>query len=194
MPKLTPDKCFKCKKQKKASSDVMVKKGWYACDCNSLNYDLLVKESKQRKYTSDDLSTLSDLGIDNVSFAIAGPPAIKKNSQRIVSMGKTYKLKPSILYETWAARTFKALAIIKKRLITEVGFKTLTGPFNLEAHFYRDTRHIADLSNLYEGIQDCMTVMGIIEDDHLIESHDRSRKHYSKTRPRIEIILSNFKG
>lgn len=37
------------------------------------------------------------------------------------------------------------------------------------------SKHLADISNLYELPQDCLTKAGIIEDDRLIKHHDSSR-------------------
>ena len=38
------------------------------------------------------------------------------------------------------------------------------------------SQRLPDLSNLYELPQDCLTEAGVIHDDHLICSHDLSRR------------------
>ena len=43
------------------------------------------------------------------------------------------------------------------------------------------SQRLPDLSNLYELPQDCLTAAGVIEDDHLICSHDLSRRLPAKS-------------
>lgn len=65
-------------------------------------------------------------------------------------------------------------------------------PVNVCFTFYRATRHIVDLSNLYELPQDALQKAGILENDALIESHDGSRKRYDPKNPRTEIVITPF--
>lgn len=48
--------------------------------------------------------------------------------------------------------------------------------------------NLPDLSNLYELPQDCLTMAGIIDDDHLICAHDGSRRMPGKENW-LEVIL-----
>lgn len=184
--KFVAPKCPVCKIKQQASSETAWKKGNYACRCNSVDYS---KTQKQRKEDPIELEDCQELiNGEEVKFIVTGPPAIKKNSPRIVKMGKTISIRPSILYEVWASRALKQLSIQWYNSI----LSPIKGKVWMEAHYYRDTRRIADLSNLHEGIQDCLTTVGVWMDDSQIESHDGSRKHYDKDNPRIEITLRRY--
>ena len=56
------------------------------------------------------------------------------------------------------------------------------------------SKHLPDLSNLYELPQDCLTKAKVIQDDRLIQSHDGSRiKVSSKGKYYLDIELYSFK-
>ncbi len=65
------------------------------------------------------------------------------------------------------------------------------GKLRLQVVFYFQNRSSeSDLSALYEGIQDELQVMGVIENDKHIFSHDGSTKIFSETeRQRTEVSL-----
>lgn len=174
-------KCPVCNRVQKASSALQHKKGNYACACNSVDYSKATEYRKQHRFQEDDCSELKP-GVE-YKFTIPGNPVVKKNSQRVVMHG----IRPSVLYEVWAAR---ALKIIMKQW---EGLTPIKGPVHMEAHYYKDTKRESDLSNLHEGIQDCLTVAGVWIDDTIVESHDGSRKHVDKKNPRIEVTLRKFK-
>jgi Holliday junction resolvase RusA-like endonuclease len=172
--------CPECKKNRVARSENLMNKGLYLCECNSVDYQKFHKENKDRVNSN----LVSDW--DEFTITIQGNPAVKKNSPKIIKMGKTYSIRTSDIYDEWAA---KALFQLEKQ---KPGF-TIDSPVHVEAHFYRNTKVRADLSNLYEGFQDCFTLSGIWVDDMLIESHDGSRKHYDKENPRIEVTVKKYK-
>lgn len=172
--------CEVCGKNKVARSETLMNRGLYTCSCNSVDYQQYYKDNKSRELTN----AVEDW--DEFTIVIEGNPSVKKNSPKIIKMGKTYSIRTSDIYDEWAS---KALFQIDKQKPTF----TIDAPVHVEAHFYRNTKVRADLSNLYEGFQDCFTLAGIWSDDTLVESHDGSRKHYDKERPRIEIIVRKFK-
>jgi len=189
MSKFKAPKCQMCGLSQRASSQLQWKKGNYACHCNSVDYNKATKYRREHPLNSEICTELAE--DEEVKLVVLGAPAIKKNSPRITKMGKTVSIRPSLLYEIWAARAIKQL---QEQWIL-LGRTGISGPVWMEAHYYRDTIRRCDLSNLHEGIQDCMTTVGVYLDDSQIESHDRSRKHQDKNEqnPRIEVTLRRFK-
>jgi Holliday junction resolvase RusA-like endonuclease len=184
MTKFKNPKCPNCGCVQKASSALEWTKGNYACRCNSVDYFTYTRLSKIYPLKEED--TLS-LGQDEeIKLVITGNPSIKKNSQRIILSG----IRPSVLFEVWAARAIKQLL----EQFSKLNRKPISGPVELECHYYRDTHRHADLSNLHEGIQDCLTYARVWIDDSIVESHDGSRKHYDKKNPRVELTIRKFKG
>lgn len=81
---------------------------------------------------------------------------------------------PSAKYSAWGRI---AQLKIGQQLAKDRHFKTITTPINAKLTFYFKNRASeADLSNLYEGIQDELKKMKVIEDDKLINGHDGSRR------------------
>lgn len=68
-------------------------------------------------------------------------------------------------------------------------------PINVQAHYYRSTKHKIDLSNLHEALHDAMVKSGLILDDNrdIIAGHDGSRVFFDKFNPRIEITITELK-
>ena len=143
--------------------------------CNSIKYD------KHKKVVVDEALCVPLTPTEEITFTISGPPKVKKNSQRIVMGG----IRPSIAYELWAGQAMFQIDKMMKKL----NRAPINGRVEMEAHYYRNTRVRADLSNLHEGIQDCLSNMGFWIDDSIIESHDGSRKFYDKENPRIEVTI-----
>lgn len=67
-------------------------------------------------------------------------------------------------------------------------------PINLQAIYYRGTKHRIDLTNLHEALHDAMTKSGLILDDNrdIIGGTDGSRVFYDKFNPRIEITITEL--
>ncbi len=113
---------------------------------------------------------------------------IKKNNKQIRKNRATGKMfvgssDKALFAEKW----------VKQKLFNE-SFKQrvskINEPINLKLTFYYPKskffkkngdrcRKIADISNLYQLIEDCLQDAGIIENDNLIESHDGSRRSYA---------------
>ena len=68
-------------------------------------------------------------------------------------------------------------------------------PINVQAIYYRSSKHKIDLSNLHEALHDAMVKAGLILDDNrdIIAAHDGSRVFYDKFNPRIEITITEMK-
>lgn len=178
------EKCPVCSAFRKARSKADFDKGFYLCRCNSVEYDTAIKFRSEHPVEEG-----LELGPEEVvRFTIAGHPAIKKNSPRIIKLGKFYSIRCSELYEFWASRALFQL----REQWRELGRLAISGNVWMEAHYYRGRLGRCDLSNLHEGVQDCMQTVGILVDDDNILSHDRSRKHYDKDNPRIEIFLRRY--
>lgn len=125
-------------------------------------------------------------------LVIKGRPGIKKNGRPIFKdrrtgrrfLGKSEQLQgmeANAEADLWEQKTAARGVVFP---ITEKLHATFL--------FYRDTHAPADLSNLYELVQDALQKTGIIKNDTQIESHDGSRKLYDPDNPRTEIILRPF--
>lgn len=122
-------------------------------------------------------------------FVILGNPPIKKNSRDIVRNKKTGRMYP-IKSSNLEGMEEDALYQLRQQIFR--GFTKYTHQIHVKFLFYRKTRHVVDLSNLYEFPQDVLQSAGIIENDALIESHDGSRKYYDPENPRTEIYIYPF--
>lgn len=120
-------------------------------------------------------------------FVIPIAPVTKKNSQRIVKLGKRYAIMPSKQYKAYekAAALFMPLEI-----------SNITAPVTVQAVFYMRERRRVDLTNLLEALDDVMVHAGLLADDHckIIVSHDGSRVAYDKDHPRTEVTVRSYKG
>lgn len=124
-------------------------------------------------------------------FIIKGNPIVKKNNRPIHHnkrtgtrfLGKSKDLVSAEVDALWQIKS-QSLDIIEPLPIT---YK-----IHIRFLFYRNNKSLADLSNLYEFPQDILQSARIIKNDHLIESHDGSRKLYDKENPRTEIYIERF--
>lgn len=115
-----------------------------------------------------------------MQFTIPIEPRTKKNSQRIVIVGKRPMIIPSKQY-----KEFEESALW---YIDRIG---IDYPVNVKALFYMKTRRRVDLTNLLEALDDCLVKGGMLIDDNckIIVSHDGSRVLYDKNNPRIEVEI-----
>lgn len=121
---------------------------------------------------------------------IPGNPIPKKTSQRIVGKGKFKRIIQSerfLKYDKHAKDHIKKTYphLLKKR----------DDPIEVRIHYYRETKHRVDMTNLQEGTDDILTEVGVIKDDNskIIKSHDGSRVYFDKENPRTEIWILPFK-
>ena len=120
-------------------------------------------------------------------FVIPIAPVTKKNSQRIVKIGKRYAIMPSKQYKAYE----KAASLFMPQ-----EYSNITAPVTVQAVFYMRERRRVDLTNLLEALDDVLVHAGLLADDHckIIVSHDGSRVDYDKEHPRTEVTIRSYKG
>lgn len=145
-----------------------------------------------------------DLSDFEFRLVIPGPAIVLKNRQQVITIGG----RPSITYSSTARQYLEHAAeklaaqwlpLFREPIPAHV-------PLNVTIVTYLPTRRKPDASNLYEAPQDalkacsrycrptCRKHAGVITDDVQIESHDGSRRLYDKTNPRVELVLTPFRG
>ena len=122
-----------------------------------------------------------------LQFVIPIAPVTKKNSQRIVELGKRYAIMPSKQYKAYEKEA---------ALFVPQEYSNITAPVTVQAVFYMRERRRVDLTNLLEALDDVMVHAGLLADDHckIIVSHDGSRVAYDKANPRTEVTIRSYKG
>jgi len=128
--------------------------------------------------------------------------AIKKNSKQIAvnkATGRRFIISSTKarFYEQW----------LNQKLITEKlkqRIDTITSKVQVSLKFYfpkskyytkkgEQNKKLADLSNLYQAVEDALQKAQILHDDNLIESHDGSRRlAIDDTSHWLEIIISDY--
>lgn len=120
--------------------------------------------------------------MDTIKFTIKVIPRSKKNSSRIVSgrNGRSFII-PSEAYMKYEKEGVKYCPPLK-----------ISDPVNVEAHYYVADRRKRDLCNFHEALCDLLVAAETVLDDSvgIIVSMDRSRIHYDKENPRIEVIIT----
>ncbi len=124
-----------------------------------------------------------------MKLVIPGPPATKKNSQRIVSYGNgRHGVRPSKKFEEYQSAADSYIPVETRQ--------RLNRPVNVKCLYFMPTRRRVDLVNLLEATCDILVYYGVLEDDNsnIVLSHDGSRVLYSKERPRVEIFVEENWG
>lgn len=121
---------------------------------------------------------------------IPGNPIPKKTSQRIVGKGKFKRILQSERFLKYDKHAKDHI----KRSYPQLLKKT-DAAIEVRIHYYRETKHRVDMTNLQEGTDDILTEVGVIKDDNskIIKSHDGSRVYFDKENPRTEIWILPFK-
>jgi Holliday junction resolvase RusA-like endonuclease len=141
-----------------------------------------------------------------VSLVITGQPFVKKSNQKVVWKPR---LKRSIKYDTqsyknWHISALEQLAMLgynpefkkQNKQLKELKQPTepalIDFPVNLQCRFFMKDNGRCDLSALYEGIQDVLVEVGILEDDRwsIVASHDGSGVSVDAKNPRMEITIT----
>lgn len=122
------------------------------------------------------------------SVSLPSRPIVKKNTQRIVGLGRGRRAIYSKQFTQWE----KTAAIIM--LQSKVFHSTQPFPFKapLEARFrfyFKNFQAEADLSNLIEGPQDLLTKCGVISDDKIIRKILALKFFNEEPRTEIELFL-----
>lgn len=117
-----------------------------------------------------------------MKLVILGAPRTKKNSPRIVPVGKGYRLLPSKAYEQ-----YETAALWQIRRPRE----SISSAVNVKCVYYMPTRGRVDLCNLLEATCDILVKAGVLADDNssIVAGHDGSRVVVDKARPRVEIEI-----
>jgi len=124
-----------------------------------------------------------------VKITIPGDTIAKKNSQRIVRLGKFPSIRPSAAYDKWDKAARQHLQTLRVLPVTKY-------PVRLHLFFFRSTRRKFDLSNMIEGVQDVLQKMEILEDDsmaHVVPVIEKREEGYGwaldRENPRVEIEI-----
>ena len=117
-------------------------------------------------------------------FIILGPPRTKKNHGRLVRAGGRLRLLPSAAHEAWARSAIRQLR-------TQLRQPAIDVPVAVAATFFRD-RNVGDLVNYMQALSDALEKAGVITNDRLIVSWDRSRLAKDAQCPRVELEVAPF--
>lgn len=120
-----------------------------------------------------------------MTIVLLGTPRTKKNSQRIIRIGRGSRILPSEAYMEYAEEC--GVQLFMQRAGIGIDY-----PVNVRCIYYMPTRRRVDLVNLLEATCDILTENGVVTDDNscIIASHDGSRVEYDKTNPRVEITIT----
>ena len=117
-----------------------------------------------------------------LQIIIFGQTIAKKNSQRIIKMGRRSAIRPSKAFDMWA-----------KDVVQELRLRPVwqgTYPVDLYMSFYRKTRAKFDFENMVSSIQDVLVKGGVLEDDSMIHVYPVIRGWaVDKYTPRCEVEI-----
>lgn len=114
-------------------------------------------------------------------LVIYGPPRTKKNSSRIVKVGRGLRIIPSKAQVTWAKGAVVQLADQWRR-------PPFTQPVHVAATFFCE-RNVGDLINYAQALADALQAAGVVSDDKYIESWDGTRLSKDAANPRVELTI-----
>lgn len=125
-----------------------------------------------------------------MTITLTGDPRTKKNSQRIIRIGRGSRIIPSKAYMDYAQEC--ALQLLAQRA-TNAG---IDYPVNISCVYYMPTRRKVDLVNLLEATCDILKDNFVVIDDNasIIAGHDGSRVMYDKLHPRVEITITRIES
>ena len=123
-----------------------------------------------------------------LKFSMKGRPGIKKNSRvNFVRAGKQMSI-PSKRYQDFE----KELRVVIALAMIDCKFQEpISVPVNMKLviHF-RNHQHEPDLSNSYQGIEDCLEDCGVLVNDKLIYSHNGSDKIFGAKEDWFEVEVT----
>jgi hypothetical protein len=119
----------------------------------------------------------------NYRLVLPGPPRTKKNSGRIINVGKHKVIAPSVQWLAWRDEC-RAYAFQHPELRL-----MLSRPVNCRALFFRDADR-GDASGYYDGLGDVLQELEVVINDRWLVSWDGSRLMKSAEHPRTEIVLT----
>jgi len=125
-----------------------------------------------------------------MKIIIPGNAVAKKNSQRIIRLGRLASIRPSKAYDAWEKTALQYL------MLQRVQWWPGSYPVELHLFYYRMTMQKFDLSNMIEGVQDVLQKAGVLHDDsmrHVVPVFERRPEGYGwavdKANPRTEITI-----
>lgn len=121
-----------------------------------------------------------------MKIILKGAPRTKKNSPRIIAIGRGHRILPSKAYMDYAASCSIQLQALG---FSRLGIST---PVNVACMYFMPTRRKVDLVNLIEATCDILRDNCVVLDDNsdIIVGHDGSRVMYDKNNPRVEIDIT----
>lgn len=134
-----------------------------------------------------------------IQIVVDGQPYVKKSNQRIHWRGGRQIKVNTPSYNRWHKKAIEQLAekgydpnFKIKRKSSPLLKGKITYPVNLQCRFYMQTAGRVDLSALYEGIQDLLVEVGLLDDDNykIVASHDGSGVEKDAAHPRIEVLIT----
>jgi Holliday junction resolvase RusA-like endonuclease len=110
-------------------------------------------------------------------------PKTKKNSGRITKRGGRTVLLPAVEFERYQSEC---------GWFIKAPQKPITQKCNIQATYYRKTRHRVDITNLHSALHDMLTHYGVIADDccKVVVGTDGSRVKVDKQYPRTEVVIT----
>lgn len=146
------------------------------------------------------------------NLTIHGRSIVLKNRHQIVNIGKEQRIVSSNAARKWVESCAAQLRAQWAPVFREPIPKSVL--INAAIVTYLPTRQLPDASALYEAPQDalqactrqceakrmknpgwvCRKHAGVIENDVQVCSHDGSRRLYDKNNPRVDIVLTPYRG
>lgn len=125
-----------------------------------------------------------------MTITLTGIPRTKKNSQRIIRIGRGSRILPSEAYMDYAGEC--AVQLVAQRAVNA----GIDYPVNVACVYYMPTRRKVDLVNLLEATCDILKDNFVVIDDNasIIAGHDGSRVMYDKLHPRVEIEITRIES
>ena len=125
-----------------------------------------------------------------MNIVLTGAPRTKKNSQRIIRIGRGSRILPSEAYLGYAA---DCGAQLTAQRAANAG---IDYPVNVACVYFMPTRRRVDLVNLLEATCDILKDNFVVLDDcaSIVAGHDGSRVAYDKANPRVEITITRIGG
>ncbi len=121
-----------------------------------------------------------------MNITIQGQVIAKKNSQRVVVMGRRHAIRASKAYESYA----KGAVVDLNGLKWEGNY-----PVVIEMFFFRKTKRSFDLDNMVSSILDILVNAKVIEDDSMLHVIPKIYRHgwqVEKDNPRTELMITEY--
>lgn len=128
-------------------------------------------------------------GMKPLKIIIPGQTIAKKNSQRIIRMGRARSIRPSKVYDLWQQAAI--LELLSQNIPPVARY-----PIEVRFFFYRRNKRTFDLDNMICGSLDALQKAGVIADDtmrHVIPVIQRRAEGYGwaidAENPRTELEI-----